>query len=368
MHSRGLSIADDKNGHRLARWSSLRQWEGQAAEGRHVAPRADRVKVGELLDDLVTDYRANGRRSLPRLQFSLAHLGPVFADRLAHRVTGADVQAYAAARLAAGAKPATVNRELAALRRAFRLGLEHGRIARAPVIRGLQEQNVRAGFFEREQFEAVRRHLPEYLRPVATFAYITGWRVQSEVLPLQWRQVDFAAGTVRLEPGTTKNAEGRVFVMTPELRACLEAQRAATEARQRELGSVIPWVFHRDGRPLESIQRAWRTACRRTGLPGRLLHDFRRTAVRNLERAGVPRSVAMNMVGHKTEAIYRRYAIVSESDLLEAARKLAALEPGPPAVPTAVPARRAQFRAQSARPERKPGSEVLEISGGLDGT
>jgi integrase len=118
-----------------------------------------------------------------------------------------------------------------------------------------------------------------------TFASITGWRVRSEILPLQWRQIDFEAGTVRLEPGTTKNDEGRVFVMTPELRACLEAQRAVTAALEQQRGGVvIPWVFHRQGRPLKSIQRAWRTACRRAGLPGYLLHDFRRTAVRNLER------------------------------------------------------------------------------------
>jgi integrase len=58
---------------------------------------------------------------------------------------------------------------------------------------------------------------------------------------------------------------------------------------------------------------------------GRLFHDFRRTAVRNLERAGVSRSAAMKMTGHKTETVYSRYAIISESDLQEAAAKLTAL-------------------------------------------
>lgn len=89
--------------------------------------------------------------------------------------------------------------------------------------------------------------LPEHLRPVATFAYLTGWRIRSEVLPLQWRQVDFDAGTVRLEPGTTEGDDGRLFVMTPELRACLAAQRAATTALEQALGGVIPWVFHAPG-------------------------------------------------------------------------------------------------------------------------
>ena len=83
-------------------------------------------------------------------------------------------------------------------------------------------------------------------------------------------------------------------------------------------------------RPLSSaFRRAWLTACRRAGLPGRIPHDFRRTAVRNLERAGVPRSTAMKMVGHKTESIYRRYAIVDEAMLKEGAGKAPNAPRGP---------------------------------------
>ena len=143
------------------------------------------------------------------------------------------------------------------------------------------------------------------------------------MLPLQWRQVDFQAGTVRLEPGTTKNKDGRTFYLTPELRACLEAQRAATEALQRQTGRIIPWVFHRVGSPIKSFWKAWRTACKAAGAPGRIPHDFRRTAVRNLERAGVPRSVAMKIVGHKTEAIYRRYAMRTFRTLQRSSRRSA---------------------------------------------
>lgn len=144
----------------------------------------------------------------------------------------ADVTGYVAQRRIEGAANATINRELSALRRMYSLALAAEKIHRAPRITKLQEHNVRQGFFEREQFEAVRRRLPENLKPVVTFAYITGWRMKSEILSLQWRQVDFKAGTVRLEPGTTKNQEGRTFIMTPELRATLEAQRAKTEALQ----------------------------------------------------------------------------------------------------------------------------------------
>ncbi|PYU90803.1 MAG: site-specific integrase, partial [Acidobacteria bacterium] len=139
-------------------------------------------------------------------------------------------------------------------------------------------------------------------------------------------QVDFNAGMVRLEPGTTKNDEGRTFPFSifPALKALLERQRDRTDALQQATGQIIPWVFHRNGRPIKDYRKAWRKACDAAGIPGRIPHDFRRTAVRNLERAGVPRSVAMKLTGHLTESVYRRYAIASEGDLAEGVAKLAA--------------------------------------------
>jgi integrase len=116
--------------------------------------------------------------------------------------------------------------------------------------------------------------------------------------------------------------------MTPALHDALTVQRRHTDDVQQRNGRIIPLVFHREGRPIKAFRRAWMSACRRAGIPDRIPHDFRRTAVRNLELAGVSRSVAMKMVGHKTESIYRRYAIVNETDLAEAAQKLAALEQG----------------------------------------
>ena len=238
-------------------------------------------------------------------------------------ITTSDVRAYTTSRQEQQAANSTINRELAILKRSFVLAMQAGKLLARPHIPMLKENNVRKGFFEADQFEAVRCHLPEPLRPLVIFAYITGWRVPSEVLALQWRQVDFDAATVRLDAGTTKNGEGRVFPMTAELRAALVAQRATVDAIQRERRMVIPWVFvWADGRRVRDFRGAWTKACQVAGVPGRLLHDFRRTAVRNLERAGVPRSVAMQMVGHKTESVYRRYAIVAEGDLHEAARRL----------------------------------------------
>ena len=144
-------------------------------------------------------------------------------------------------------------------------------------------------------------------------------------LPLVlWAQVDFAGGFVRLEPGTTKNNEG-AFPLIPELRALLERRQAITRRCERAQARIIAHVFHRYGRPIKSLRRAWMTACREAGRPGLLLHDLRRSAVRNLERAGISRSAAMKLTGHKTEAVYRRYAIVAESDLRDAGTKLATM-------------------------------------------
>ena len=212
------------------------------------------------------------------------------------------------------------------LKRAFTIARKNGQhTGRLEYILGAVD-NARQGFFERAEFEAVRAELPEALRPVMTFAYLTGWR-KREILNLRWRDVDFTAGMVRLEPGTTKNRQGRAFPFgaLPELADVLRSQREATSVLERDTGAIMPWVFHRNGQPIRSYDVAWRSACERACVPGRLVHDFRRSAVRNLERAGVPRSVAMAITGHKTEAVYRRYAIVAESDLNAAAAKLAML-------------------------------------------
>jgi integrase len=296
---------------------TLKVKEGAAEEGRPIIPRTDKITIGDLFDTLVEEYTSNGRRSLDRLQVSLTHLRPAFEQERAVRLTSAEVITYTTARQQAGAANASVNRELAALKRAYRLALKGDRLPRVPYIPMLAEHNTRTGFFSRAEFLAIRSRLAPELRGLITVAYLTGWRIPSELQPLRWSQIDFKAGTLRLEPGTTKNTEARLIVMTAELREALEGQRAGRR--------IVPWVFHRRGKPIKDFRTAWRLACEKAGVPGRIPHDFRRTAVRNLERASVPRSVAMKMVGHKTEAVYRRYAIVDEGSLRDAAAKLDAV-------------------------------------------
>jgi integrase len=203
----------------------------------------------------------------------------------------------------------------------FSLAVEGEKLYIAPKIKMLREDNIRKGFFELQQFEDVRAHLPAPLRRVVTFAHSTGWRVADEILPLEWRQVDWQGRALRLDPGNTKSGEGRTFPFTAVLRQLLEDQYLEHE-RLKKAGRLVSYVFHRDGERIRDFRSAWKSACKAAGAPGRILHDFRRTAVRNLERDGVPRSAAMVMVGHKTESIYRRYAIVDAGLLREAAAKI----------------------------------------------
>jgi len=228
-----------------------------------------------------------------------------------------------------------INRELTTLKRIFNLARQNGKLMHVPHVPMLKERNVRTGFFEREQIDRILVHLPPAIRPAVQFAYITGWRIPSEVLRMQWRHVDFEARVVRLDPHTTKNDEGRTFPFTDALHALLEAQEAEHDRLKAE-GLICPWVFNRSnrkvkGKRITTFIKAFRAACTKAGCPGRIPHDLRRTAVRNLVRAGVPERVAMQMTGHKTRSVFERYNIVSECDLVEAAKKLNTLQPVPPA-------------------------------------
>lgn len=302
------------------------------AKGRHSGPDIEKTTLGDLRAMIVNKFIEKKRRSMKRLRGALLHLmgdenrtGYFSQTEKANAITEDRISAYIAERVSEGAANGTINRELTTLRRMFRLGMRAKRLATVPAFDMLGEATARAGFFEPAEFNAVEARLPAEVKPVARVAYITGWRVASEILTRQWKHVDFGAGFLRLDPGETKNGKGRMFPFTPELRAALEEQRKRTTAIEQATGQLIPWTFHRNGQPIRAFRRSWAKACAGAGVPGRIPHDLRRTAVRNLERAGVPRSTAMALVGHETESIYRRYAINDETMLKEGIERLARL-------------------------------------------
>jgi integrase len=316
----------------------LKQREGAAVSGAPILPRADKVRYEEVADDLRAYYRTTGRRNLTEAEKRLMHLGAFFSDARLVAITPPRITAYVERRQQHGAANGTINRELAILSRMLKLAYENDRLRRVPLIRKLKEAEPRSGFFELEQFEAVRRHLSEDLQAAIAVAYTYGWRMQSEVLALERRHLDLEAGTLRLDPGMTKNRKGRIVYLTPELKAILGAHVEHVKALERRLGRIIPWLFphlpapHVAARLVGSqradFRKAWIAACRLAGVPGRLRHDFRRTAARNLIRRGVPERVAMTITGHLTRSVFDRYNIVSDGDLREAARRLSASEPG----------------------------------------
>ena len=305
----------------------LRTREGDVVRGVAIAPRMGSRKFKELGQDVIIDYKINGKKSYKETEgrFRL-HILPYLGHLKASLISTATMQAYIAKRQEEDAANGTINRELTLIGRAFSLAKQSGKIGSIPYIPKLKENSIRTGFFEVAQFRSVHKHLPDHLKPHAHFAYLTGWR-QSEISSLELRQVDFEVGRVTLDVGTTKNDEGRVFPLTHELRELLESQKEYTLKLQHEEGKVIPWVFFRHTHtgkivPVGDYRKVWKIACEKAGVAGRIPHDFRRSAIRNLVRAGIPERVAMTMTGHKTRAVFERYNIVSEGDLDMAAQKL----------------------------------------------
>jgi integrase len=300
---------------------------------KHRRSRARRLTFTAAARDVLLDYQQNARRSLPDVRRHVRlHLKPFFGRLPMPTITPADVRRYVARRQRDGVRNATINRELSVLKRAFALAIAAGCLTSRPHIPLLRENNVRRGFFEADEFRAVRDRLPPDLADLVAFLWITGWRWRSEAARLRWSDVAFDPGEVRLDPGTTKTGEGRVFPFTAELRTLLERRRSITRDRERALNRPLPLVFTRPtGRPIGSFSKSWARACRSAGVPGRVLHDFRRTAVRNLLRAGVPERVAMQLVGWRSRQMLDRYHIVNTADLREAACRLdaAGLPPGP---------------------------------------
>jgi len=297
----------------------LKKREGEISAGKLPGIYFDRVRFDELAEDLLSDYRINGK-NVVRAELSVRHLKVEFEGMRVTAITTPRINIYIEERLAEGAANATINRELAALKRMLNLAAKQTppKVDKVPYIPMLKENNVRKGFFEHDQFLALRDVMSEHLKGFVTFGYKVGWRI-SEISNLTWSRVDLKQGIVRLEAGETKNHEARTVYLDNELQEIFGHQRKLC----KKLGTALPYVFpNHDGTDrVKRFDKAWRTACKKAKIGVRLFHDFRRTAVRNMVRAGVPERVAMMISGHKTRAVFDRYNIVSDADLKLAAHK-----------------------------------------------
>jgi integrase len=294
----------------------LKRREGEISQGKLPGIYFDRVRFDELADDLLTDYRVNQKKSLKRAELSVKHLRGYFEGLKITQITTPKIQKYIEHRFNQNAANATVNRELAALKRMLNLGAKQTppKVDRVPYIPMLKENNTRKGFFEHQEYITLLTALPTFLRPVVTFGYKTGWR-RSEILALTWDRVDLKERTVRLEADETKNSEARTIYMDDELLKLIQIRRL-----RKHRG--CEHVFHRDGKRIKDFRRVWEKGCQAAGVEGKLFHDLRRTGVRNMVRAGIQEQVAMMISGHKTRAVFDRYNIVSPDDLKQAAEKI----------------------------------------------
>ena len=289
---------------------------GEAAAGKTVTP--SRATISDLCALVMDNHRLRELHRTKVVEYVLnAHILPSLGRLPASRFGSAQIKAYIFQRQAEGASNATVNRELAIVGRGFKLGYEAEPklVFQLPIIHKLPESNPRQGFLEPDQYERVLEELPASLKALFVCGYHTGAR-KGELRGIQWPQVDFAASLIRLPGNQTKNGRPRTLPIYGDMRRWLEHQRETCP-------TGCEWVFH--GSPSGQIDthlNGWTEACKRAGVPALLFHDLRRSAVRNMKKAGLQDLVAMRISGHLTRNVFDRYNIIDEEDLAEAGTQL----------------------------------------------
>lgn len=273
--------------------------------------------VGDLLKLYLADQKKQKRSSYNSAEgYVRLHLEPAFGKIKASAITTKMINSFVEQKQTAGYQDASINRYLEALRRAYTLGLESlpPLVYVVPTIDQLEENNVREGFLEHEQYIQLRDELPDHQKLILVIGYHFGMR-RGEILTLRWDQVDWDGGIIRLAKKQTKGKKARVAPLYGELRAWLDMAYAV---RDPECPFIVSWK----GQGISETKRAWKNACKRALLPDLLIHDLRRTAARNMIRAGVPERQVLDIVGWKTRAMLDRYNIMDERDVHTAGEKM----------------------------------------------
>jgi integrase len=327
-HDLAVGTADQDEARKIGR--KLRAGiVGKIERHEPIGQEANKIKTAHLKELRIKYVTDNCPRNLCRTEQIWNHLlnkEDGFGEWKAKDISALDLDRYTTTRKEQGAASESIRKEMTDLKHSFKLAVQKRLLSSffVPVFPKLAGSKARQGFFRESEVRSVLEHIKDkVIGWVVLFGSLTGWR-KSEILSRKWSDVDFQAGEIRLN--TSKNGEGRIFpfLLLPELKELMAELRRYTKEAEQRTGQIIPWVFHHEGVPIQSFRKSWETAVRKAGLPGRLFHDFRRSAVRNLVRAGVPAKIAMELTGHKTRSIFERYNITEESeDLANAVARLA---------------------------------------------
>lgn len=286
------------------------------------------VRISDLAPAITRDYAVNAKKSCESLERRLRkHVLPFFASIAADELGTDKIESYVDARGKEGAENATINRELAALKRIYNLAKAAAppKVRSVPTFPRLKENSARKGFVENNDYAKLQLHAEElWLKAMLASGYAFGLR-RGELLPLKVRQMDSSRRMIYLDAGSTKNDDARNIKLTDEVYELL--------ARCVENKKPEDHIFTRgDGKPVLNFRGAWYALCGRAGLGkfvkgkdkkerwcGLIFHDLRRSAIRNMVRAGIGEKVAMSLSGHRTRSVFDRYNITSDADITQAA-------------------------------------------------
>lgn len=297
----------------------------------HVKTPARGATVNELLDAHLAYMHRKSRRSAQDVEGVLRlHVRPYFGDRVASSLTTADFERYREEKKDE-LTPTTLNRHMSYLRSGFVTGYKRvtpRMVDFVPAFPMVDESyNVRQGFLSFHGYRKVHDVLPASLRPLFVVAFHVSSR-KGELLKIRWSQVDLKEGLIVLSPFDTKNKAGRALPIYGDMVEILEEQKRIRDEQFPDCEHLFFWraedvglshggVRTIPGSPIKEFKKSWQTAVAAAGFPKLLFHDLRRTAERNMAKAGMDQTMRMRISGHKTPSMSTRYNIIVADDIAE---------------------------------------------------
>jgi integrase len=309
---------------------------GLNSDQPHIKIKTKGATVNELLDAHLRYMRLKARKSVEDVEYIVEKwLKPYFGDRVASSLNSSDFEKYRNDRSPTHT-PSSINRHLSYLRSGFHTGRDRNTprlVELIPVFPMADEAyNVRQGFIEYDGYQKLLSHLPPSLKPLFVCSYHVSSR-KGELKNILWPQVDLKDGLIVLDHSDTKNKQGRALPIYSDMIDALRDQKALRDAEFPECEYVFFWhtsdcfISHGGRRTvagdhIKDFRASWKKAVEAAGYPGLLFHDLRRSAVRNMRKAGIDQKMRMMISGHKTDSMERRYNILTADDVKEAKRAM----------------------------------------------